>query len=385
MRRAALLASLPLVAFACGPRSSGRAPPGSARPVEGIAITVYSPPGAPGFALVDDRRWIDVAHGEVTLDRIGLVPAGPASEVLASLAIVPLDDQPLSLGPCTRVPARRPSPPAVTCRVEGAAGRHFVRVVHATPAIAFRTRHHVVVEGDRATVVSRYAVTVPAWHVRVRIHLVDGVPGRVEPVRALGLSTLAIDGGTVEVASSVRKVSARVRRVFEGAIRDHDTSPTELAWGRESRHEVRTVLELDRARLAPGSLEVHAGLPGEQARDVHVEARDVEQLGDTVRVPLWIARQLHGQRESRATRMRRPDRGISQHVEYSVASSAAVDREVWIEERLRPGMRREVTVTPSTPPPEISNDLLRLHVVVPANETVRATLTVRYTDAAPDS
>jgi len=374
-----------------------------ATPPEGIAIAVYAPPGAAGFAVVDDRRQIEVTAGEIAVDRID-----PAA-ALRTLVVEPLDGKPLALGACTRdriAPgtealtklAVRPPPrpgeaatgpqvppppdgvlsPVVRCRVDAVPGKHFVRVLHVAPSISFRASHKVVVEGRTATVGSRFALATPAWKTRAQVTMFDGMPGVEVPMRVVGTSTLALDGSVAVVANPDRRAPAQLRTVYDGAIRDRDDSdPREPSWGVESRRTVWVVLDLDIDDLPSGPIEVHAGMPGEPARDVVVTQLDRDQLGPTLQVPLWLDETLHGtRRDDVSTREGPHGRIIVQRIQLMVANASDVPREVWIDERLRPGLRREVRGTPIAP--TIVGDTARVKVVVPPRGDERTVFTLRY-------
>jgi hypothetical protein len=359
-----------------------------ANPGEGISVMVYAKDEA-GFAVVDDRRWIDIADGVFSLDRID--PAAP----LPALVIEPLDRSELGLGSCVRersdpTPAglqrlaqgsletRDPKPaavsPIVRCRAS-ARGRHLVRVVHVAPAIRYRAQHELAVTGARATITTRFALATPAWGARASVALFDGVPGAEEPPHEVAHGTVQLDGGTAVLAIPARTVAASLRRIYDGAVRDRDTLPTDMAWGRESRRAVWMWLELPHVTLSSGGVRAHVETPGEPTRDLVVSTVDRELVGTTLRLPLWVDDQLLGSR--RHFLERDTDKAFSQRFELAVASTAAVPREVWIEERLRPARSRAIArAWPAKPVVEAG--IARFKLTVAPGATQRLGFTVDY-------
>src|SRR5205823_5437011 len=134
--------------------------------------------------------------------------------------------------------------PVVRCHVDATAGKHFVRVVHVAPAIAFHPRHLISITGDTASILSRFALATPSWGTVADVTMFDGVPGTEQPLRIVAHSTMALDGATTAIAMRARTVPARLRRIYDGAVHDRDLPPTEPSWGRESRRAVWVVLEL---------------------------------------------------------------------------------------------------------------------------------------------
>ncbi len=372
-----------------------------ARPAEGIAIAIYQPPGKPPFAVVDDRRTLEVTGDTVSLDRID--PAG----ALPSLVIEPLDGARFKVETCVRdridasaaaldqlaqsrarpdvtapTDPRNQAPPLgvlsplVRCRVAAAPGKHFVRVLHVAPTIAFRAFHAIKLDGERAQVASRFSLATPAWKSRADVVLYEGLPGTGDPPKPLARGVVALDGATAILTNPARSVPARLRRIYDGAVRERDQLPIDPGWGRESRRAVFVVLELDDTQLPIGVLEVHAGLPDEPVRDVMVSEPDRELVGTTLRVPLWIDDTLHGVRRNDVDTFPGPrGRVIQQRLQLSVSSTADTARDVWIEERLRP-LKRDVRGTPAKP--VIEGDIARTKLTVPPHGTERVSYTIHY-------
>ena len=411
MRGRLLLASSVLAAICPGCTPRGNPPDRIATPVEGMSIMVYASTAGSGvettFGVVDDRRWIEVTGDSITLDRID--PAAP----LPSLVIEPIGGGDLRIGTCvreridpsaeglqrlvevrghqrSRVPTDdedrqslfdHPAAPVgvlsplVRCSVTSrrGSGRHLVRVLHVAPAIRYRTQHDVtMIDADHATITTRFALATPAWSTRATVALFDGLPGGGEPPHEVAHGTVVLDGGTAVLTIPPRTVGAKLRRVFDGAVRDRDTPATDPAWGNESRRAVWVWLELEGTMLASGPVRVH--LEGDPPRDVVVSSIDRERLGKTTRLPLWVDDALHG---ARRHWIERSAQRLVQRFQLSVSNASDAPREVWIEERLRPARRRDVTrAWPSKP--VLTDDVARTKLVVPAGGTERINYTLTY-------
>jgi hypothetical protein len=202
------------------------------------------------------------------------------------------------------------------------------------------------------------------------------LPGTGDPPKPLARGTLALDGATSILTNPGRSVTARIRRIYDGAVREPDLLPVDPGWGRGSRRAVFVVLELDNTQLPVGVLEIHAGLPDEPARDVVVSEPDRELVGTTLRVPLWIDDTLFGVRRNDVDSFPGPrGRVIQQRLQLSVSSTAETARDVWVEERLRP-FKRDVRGTPTKP--VIDGDFARIKLTVPPHGTERVSYTIRY-------
>ena len=262
--------ALALAGAACGP------PP--ARPIvdppDGISIAVYV--GAQrSFAVIDDRRTIEVTGRQVLLDRI------EPGAALPTLVIEPLGAArgALRIEPCAREQLRfeaaAPAKPAgggggeaapsplLACTVTGAPGRYRVRVHYVAATYGFKARHEIAMTApDRATISTRFTVQTPAWGARGELALYDGVPGSGDPPREIGRGVATLDGGVAVIALPPREVPARLVRVFEGMTRHAGIDGTDPAWGKDSHHEVAVMLELDDARLLPALAHVRISLGG---------------------------------------------------------------------------------------------------------------------------
>ncbi len=435
------LAALALgAAVACG--GPPRAEP-IVDPPDGLAIALYRG-GERGYAVVDDRRTIEVTGGRVLLDRIERGAALPA------LVIEPLGAArgKLTIDQCARE-RLRPDPadapkagagavdaipsPMVACTVTGPPGRHRVRVHHVAPSDGFGVRHEIAMAApDRATVSTRFTLRTPAWGgARAEVVLHEGLPGAGDPPREVGRGAMTLDGGTVVLAPPPREVPARLVHVYDGMARSA-AAQTDVAWGKDSRHAVRVLLELDGEPLLPAPAHVRLSIGGQtydldtttaaaaptaapagsgrhvgqyrMRRESHgadalaAEARaEASRTGPAratpagpTRLPLWIDPLLRG------TRKRITERAdgvtITERLELTVSNTGGEPREVWIEEPLRPARRRELarprpdaTDAPRTasgpraPRPEIAGDVARLKLVVAPGQVERLRFTVRYT------
>jgi hypothetical protein len=315
----------------------------------GIAIAVYRAGDRAGYAVVDDRRWVELDGASLVLDHIDPRAA------LSSLVIEAVDAQrALEVGACTR--DRIPSlaapafVPILRCAVTGARGRRLVRVLYIVPALDYRVSHDVAMTAaDRATVTSRFAIDTPAWQRRAELALYDGVPGAQQPPREIARGPIALDGGVAMLASPPRVATAQLRRIYDGAVhRRGDVGPRDLRWRRESHPSVWVWLELADIALAPGPVRVHVELAGHPIRDIDVPALGRRTVADALALPLWIDDELRGRRD----RWSQPHDGaaIVDRFAIAVTNLGATASDVWIEEALRPSRRRTVRhAWPATP------------------------------------
>ena len=357
-----------------GAPGCGRGPSAPVAARDGVAIALYYHPGV-RYAVIDDRRWVDVAGDSVVFDHID--PGGG----LSSLVIEPLAGA-LEIGACLR---ERIAPdaasglavPALRCAVRGRPGRYLVRLLYMSWALAYRVEHDIAMTApDRATVVSRFAIVAPAWRTRAEVAVFDGVAGGESPPRELARGTIALDGGTALLATPPREVTARLRRIYDGAVRKPDGPDTrDPRWARDSHSAVWVWLELGVPGLAPGPVHVHADLPGEAIRDIDVPAAGRRGGAAELRLPLWIDDRLRGKRDRWTDA---PDDAVlSDRFLVSVANTGDAPREVWIEEQLRAGARR--TVGRAWPrSPEVDRRRLRMKLTVAPGGIERAGFAVDY-------
>lgn len=412
---------LPLVVCACNAPAAPRAPSTAATPAEGLAIAIYGDP-ARGYGVVDDRRVVEVAGGTLVLDRID--PAAP----LHTLLIEPLragdalrvtscvreriDDSAAALAQLAAArgerprrvivmhdpedapeqfelrdsdemePAIMPDPsvlsPLVKCRVDARPGQHLVRVLHVTSALRFRSQHDVAMTAaEHATVATRFAIDTPAWGAaRAEVVLYEGIPGGAAPPNELARGPIRLDGSTAILATPPRELAARLRSIYDGTkLEDsHDVKPSDIVWGRESRHQVWVWLELT-GRIPHGPVRAHVELPGQPARDIALAADVRDATSEHARFPLWIDEELLG------TRRRSIERAdgviITDRVQLAVANLGGAPREVWVEERLRTARRRSlVHAWPNRP--ALAGDVARTKLTLAPGETARLGFTIDY-------
>ena len=391
MRRALLLALA-----ACHPPAPAKI---EATPGPGISIALYDT-----FALVDDRRAVDVRGGALELEH---VDPGAA---LASLVIEPLGDpHGLHIGECTRdalpelarapdphgKPAPEPPPadstahyaPVVRCRADGPAGRYLVRIVYVSNALRYRAQHDVTVIAGRAAlraiVTSRFAVATPSWQQRADLVIYEGVPGGAHLPREIVRGAAELDGSIAVLAPAAREVPAQLHAIFDGAQvlgpRPADNAAAlDSTWAQGSTQDVWMWLDLGKLRLAPGPMHVHVELPGEPARDAAVPAdrRDQGSSADApLRVPLWIDSSLHGFRQRFADFA--DDAALAERFLITVANAGEAPREVWIEEPLR-AVRRHWLVRSWPGKATIAGDRVHARVVVQPGKLERVGFSVAY-------
>lgn len=421
MRRAFVAAGLSLAA--CGPKA---VPSNIKGPDVGISISIYRD-GASGYAVVDDRRWVEIRGSSILL---GNIDPGAA---LASL-VIETGGPALAIGPCTRerlpdvrdlaqqdkldeyartqellerrrrlerervprryrrpevAPPRAPEPvkaketfaPIVQCDVAGAAGRHLVRIVYISTTMSYRVQHDIeLTDPDRARIASRFAVVTPPWRERADLTLFDGVPGGVEPPRELARGPVTLDGGTSVLVLPERELPAQLRHVFAGIAADSENDLVDAT-------SVWATLEVPGVKLAPGPVRVHVALADSDERWIDIQAPRLDRFADDdalarekradepLRLKLWVDNQLRGARqrmivENDGTRM-------VEVVALSMVNNGDTPREVWIEEHARSAKRRQIErAWPKKP--SARGDTLRTRMVVKPGRTERAGYTIVY-------
>lgn len=403
MRSPALLL---VVAAAC------HVPPGADRvatPAAGITMTFYQGAGT-SYTVVDDRRVVEVRGGVLLLDHID-----PGAS-LPSLVIEPLGETALVVGTCDRdreirtlspetalerygawrerrarqieagdlQTAAEPAPdgtltivsPVVRCAASGSAGRQLVRVLYVSSVLAYRAQHDIhLTTGDRATVATRFAIPTPAWSARADVILFEGLPGGDKPAVEIARGQIALDGSTAVLGAPPREVSARVRRVFDGAIRSGVGDANDPAWGRDSVHAVWVWLELEGTSLTTGPTHATLELPGEVPRTIDVPAAGREDTRAGSRLPLWIDAELRGIRNRSVAGA--DGASLADRFSFSVSNAGATAREVWIEEKLRPAKRRTLLGGGPTTP-ILGAGVARTKVTVAPGGTERAAYAIAY-------
>ncbi|MBA2543791.1 MAG: hypothetical protein H0V17_29375, partial [Deltaproteobacteria bacterium] len=134
---------------------------------------------------------------------------------------------------------------------------------------------------------------------------------------------------------------------------------------RESRRQVTALLELDGVLLPAGIVDVEVAEPKKTAV---VPPREREVVGKTLRLGLWTDEALHGVRLNVVeTFARSGGKVIKQRLRMSVENRSEAPREVWIEERLRPGKQPTITGAPAGQ--TIVDGIARIKIVVQAKST----------------
>jgi hypothetical protein len=380
-----------LAAAACVAACTRTVPPEVVPPMRpGIAIAIYATDDK-GYAVVDDRRYVELAPGK-PVELADIDPTAP-------LASVMLESPDLHIGACHRdrvagptvtSPDAKPdevapppidhASPIVRCDATGAPGRHLVRVVYVSTTFAFRASHDVaVVAADRASLTTSFAIPTQARKpvaTDADVTVFDGAPGGQRVPVVIAHDRIVLDGSVAVITTPPRTVVAHLRRIFEGALAEPPDTPAQDAnWGKGSTAEVWVWLEMPGLVASPGPFHVHVQPPGEPRRDLDIATEGRKDIADTLRLPLWIDPELHGLRE----RTTLPSTGtqLADRFVLTVFNRGTVAREVWIEERMRPARRRAVTnAWPSHP--TRAGDVLRNKLTVPPDGRERVGYTVVY-------
>lgn len=403
MRGAALAL---LLAVACHPSGPVER---IATPAPGITMALYQSAGK-SYTVVDDRRFVELRGGQLLLDHID------PGAALPSLVIEPLGSTDLAVGQCDRDHETHPLPPetalerygewqarraqrledgdlsasdeaapdstitvvspVVRCAATGGAGKQLVRILYVTTALGYRGQHDVkVTTSDRAVIATRFAIATPAWSDRADVVLYAGIPGGDRPAVELARGSLTLDGSTSVIGAAPREVPARVRRVFDGAIRNGVGDANDPAWGRDSVHAVWLWLELEGATLPAGPTHAYLELPGEPVREIEVPSAGREDTATGTRLPLWIDDQLRGIRDRKVYGA--DGASLEDRLAISVSNLGTEPREVWIEEKLRPAKRR--TLVGGWPnKPILGADVARTKVTIKPGGTERAVFVIAY-------
>lgn len=423
----ALAIALGVVALgsACGAPAT---PSNAKAPEAGISIALYRY-GDTSYGVVDDRRWVDVAGSSILL---GNIDPGAA---LASLVIESTDPS-VRIGPCTRermpderdLPTapeprrdayeearrraileaerdmprryrtRRPAPavrepavvdryvPIVQCDVAGKPGKYLVRIVYVSTQLSYRVHNEIAItDPSKAWIESRFALVTPPWRGTADVTLFDGVPGGIEPPSEIVRGNVTLDGGTSVLLIPGREHPAQLRRVFEG-LSFGDTGEQDY---NADAMSVWATLEVPDVKLVRGMTRVHVELDGED-RWIDIPAPAMKSASDEVldresgvdddankplRIKLWIDSALRGQRQ----RMIVDNDGerMIEMVVLAMANTGDTEREVWLEEHVRPAKKRSVErAWPKKP--SARGDTLRTKMIVKPNKTERAGYTLVY-------
>jgi hypothetical protein len=366
----------------------------------GISLALYAD-GQKSYAVVDDRRWLDISGSKVLL---GNIDPGAA---LASLVIETADPA-VRIGPCSRermpevfrdpledygleqerlaaermrARMRRPLPnvpppepavprsdgtfaPIVTCSVAGPPGRQLVRIVYVSSTLTCRAQHDIEVRDDAtATLDSRYAIATPPWRAMADVVVFDGVPGGDHVPRELVRGRITLDGGTSVLVIPTRTVATQLRRVYTGQlVGEVDPEIDELSpnWPGEAVNAVWATLELPGTTLSPGRARVHVERAGEQQRWIDVApallARRDDAEKQPLRLPLWIDDTIRVAL-SRSV-VENDGQRMVEVFAASITNIGDVPREVWVEAHARRAKRRRVE-RPWPKKPTASGDIVR--------------------------
>jgi hypothetical protein len=338
------------------------APPSNIVPAApGLSIAIYTD-GADSYAIVDDRRWVEVTGTSLQL---------PNLDAGADLASLVIEAGTLRVGTCTRETE-------VRCAVSASPGRYLIRLVYVTRTLGYRAEHDITLrEPTRAAIASRFSVATPPWRTRADIALFDGVPGAARPLHEVARGTVMLDGRAATLGTSTRETTAQLHRIYEGAVITSAES-SDSGWGYESVPAVWVWLELDGVRLAPGPIHIKLELPDEGTRAVDVATPSRRQRDDRnapLRLPLWVDDSLRGSRQ----RVVEQSDGATlvERFQLAVSNSGDRDRVVFVDEPLRKATRRKVDrAWPDKP--VVTGDRLRTKLVVKSGATERTGYTLTY-------
>lgn len=359
----------------------------SATPAAGIAIALYQQ-GEDSFAVVDDRRLLDVRDGAVVIDRLD------PGVALPTLVIEPLGGAPLAIGACTRgavLPSERdrdrgglverdaeePAPATgastVRCTVRGSVGPHLVRVLYVSRTLGYRAEHAITMtRADLARVTTRYAIATPSWGGRADVTLYDGAPGGERAPVAVSRGSIVLDGTTATLTAPARDVRARLRRIYDGERNfGGDVESEESA----AQAAVWVWLELALTQLAPGTVRAAIDVPGEGAHEVEVPADGREQGARWLRLAVWADPALRGARIRR--QVGRADVDLAEWFALTITNVSDEPREVWLEQRLHAARRRSVLAAEPAAP-VLGGDRARSKVLLGPRQQRRVTYTITY-------
>ncbi|MGE3458165.1 MAG: hypothetical protein AB7O24_23830, partial [Kofleriaceae bacterium] len=206
-----------VVTTGCGAQA-----PAASRPErsERLAVTVYQAADR-SLAIVDDVRWLTTDGETLVLDHIDPQLA------LSSLTIQPVAGGQLAIGACHRdridpVVAESDAehdddaaaaPPlvasAIQCDVSGAPGQRLIRMTYTSSELRLDATHHVhVIDGDRAELVTKLAVTTLPLGRRGELVVFRGLPGRRDPPVEVVRGAMTFDGSTAIVTSPLKTIAA---------------------------------------------------------------------------------------------------------------------------------------------------------------------------------
>jgi hypothetical protein len=283
---------------------------------------------------------------------------------------------------------------SVRCTVDGAPGRHLIRILYVSTTLAYRGEHDITMTAaDHATVTSRFAFQTPAWrvdpagrsesaplHMGAEVAVFDGVPGGERPPREIARGPVTLDGSVAVIAVPAQDVKAHLRRVYDGAVATPELPAADAAWNQQSLRAVWVWLELDGVHLAPGPSRVHVELPADGVRDIDVPApgrRQADRSDAPLRLPLWPDEQLSGSRQRFADT---GDAQLAERFSLAVANLGETTREVWVEEHVRPSRQRKVERAwpPGIRVAATPDQIVRVRVEIKPHAVERLGYTIEY-------
>lgn len=387
----------------------------SATPSAGISIALYQL-GDQSYAVVDDRRWVEVRDGSLVLDHLD------PGATLPTLVLEPLAGSSIVVGTCSRdiaeMPAgdvattkrkpidleeddeegddgddevrdkkdpvavrATPAKPSVVatssvrCAVTGPSGKHLLRVLYVSSTLSYRAQHDIAMStAEHVMLTSRYAIRTPAWGGKAEVTLFDSMPGREQAPVEIARGQIVLDGSTAILATPTHAVDATLRRVYTGE--PSNGSDEDDAIG-DSVHAVWVWLDLALPRLAPGPVRATVRLVDEEEHDVDVPAAGREQGTRSLRLPLWIDPQLRGSKTRR--RVGREGADMAEWFSVAITNLGTQPRDVWIEQRLQEGSRRRLVTYARPTKPTLGKQRARSKVRVLAQQTARVAYTITYT------
>lgn len=395
---------------------------------DGLSVAVYTSLVGPGggFAVVDDRRVIEVTGDSIIIERVA------PGATLSSLIVEPLGDSSLRIGECSRealalpppaeadadgevaagsdaylLPVRQPpiaeeivipgrvpvegrprdseptpslSPvvdsPIVRCTVVSGRGTHRVRILYVTPDVTFTAHHDIAMSTpEAATVTTRFALPTPDLDMRGEVTLYAGMPGpgRDETPVEVGRGEVTLDGSISLFGGPTREVRARLRRMWRSA--DASTA-NEDAYRAQQVRPVRVWLELE-GPLQSGDATLRVDLPYEPPMPQSIPAEAIERGANVTRMPVRDDADLISLHESRPLRAR--DEAARERFSISISNAGPVAREVVVVYALTKGKAH--TVESSWPvAPTIERDLAKSKVQIEANSVGRLRYIVSTTN-----
>ena len=393
---------------------------------DGLSVAVYtSLAGAGGgYAVVDDRRVLDVTGDSIVIERVA------PGATLSSLIVEPLDTSALRIGECSRealvlpspaarVPAaenevgveagsaayllpvrepqvgeevtllgKRPSPasdpapnlapvvdsPVVRCAVVAGRGTHRVRILYVTPDVTFSAHHDIAMSApEAATITTRFALPTPDLDLRGEVTLYAGLPGGDETPVEVGRGEVTLDGSISLFGGPTRQVRARLRRMWRSV--DSSEAREDIYLAQQVR-PVRVWLELE-GTLQTGDVTLRVDLPNEPAEPQVIAGPTIERGPTVTRMPVRTDGDLISLHESRPLRAR--DEAARERFSISISNAGPVAREVVVLYALTKGKAHEVESSWPVAP-TIERDTAKSKVQIEPNSVGRLRYVVSTTN-----